>query len=91
MTLSWCLVDEAKYSRAAFAALQTTFAVVPAVWRFEIANGLSIAERRKSINQDNQGHYPLCGCSNSPVGQHDGAGSTRDIRFPSTTPAHEHP
>jgi predicted nucleic acid-binding protein len=53
MTLSWCFVDEATpYSRAAVAALPTTHAVVPAVWPFEIANCLAIAERRKRINQD---------------------------------------
>lgn len=53
MTLSWCFVDEATpYSRAALAALQTTYAVVPALWPFEIANGLAIAERRKRISQD---------------------------------------
>jgi predicted nucleic acid-binding protein len=33
------------------AALQTTYAVVPALWPFEIANGLAIAERRKRISQ----------------------------------------
>jgi hypothetical protein len=51
MTLSWRFLDEATpYSRAALAALQTTYAVVPALWPFEIANGLAIAERRKRIN-----------------------------------------
>ncbi|MFN0165330.1 MAG: type II toxin-antitoxin system VapC family toxin [Bryobacteraceae bacterium] len=53
MTLSWRFVDKATpYSRAVLAALQTTYAVVPAVWPFEIANGLAIAERRNRINQD---------------------------------------
>ncbi|MFN0165279.1 MAG: type II toxin-antitoxin system VapC family toxin [Bryobacteraceae bacterium] len=53
MTLSWCFVDEATpCSRAVLAALQTTYAAAPAVWPFEIAKGLAIAERRKRINQD---------------------------------------
>jgi predicted nucleic acid-binding protein len=53
MTLSWCFADEATpYSRAVLAALETTYAVVPALWPFEIASGLAIAERRKRISQD---------------------------------------
>lgn len=53
MTLSWCFSDEATpYSRAVLAALQTTHAVVPALWPFEIANGLAIAERRRRISPD---------------------------------------
>lgn len=58
MTLSWCFVDEATpYSRAALAALQTTYAVVPALWAFEIANSLAIAERRKRISQDQTAEF----------------------------------
>jgi len=34
------------------AALQNTYAVVPALWPFEIASGLAIAESRKRISQD---------------------------------------
>ena len=53
MTLSWCFADEATpYSRAVLAALQNTYAVVPALWPFKIASGLAIAERRKRISQD---------------------------------------
>ena len=53
MTLSWCFADEATpYSRAVLAALQTTYAVVPALWPFEIASALAVAERRKRISQD---------------------------------------
>ena len=53
MTLSWCFGEEATpHSRAVLAALQTTYAVVPALWPFEIANVLAIAERRKRISQD---------------------------------------
>ena len=53
MTLSWCFADEATpYSRAVLAALQNTYTVVPALWPFEIASGLAIAERRKRISPD---------------------------------------
>jgi len=53
MTLSWCFADEAtKYSRAVLTALGTTYVVVPALWPFEVANGLAIAERRKRITQE---------------------------------------
>jgi predicted nucleic acid-binding protein len=53
MTLSWCFGDEkTPRSRAVLAALQTTYAVVPALWPFEIANGLANAERRKRISED---------------------------------------
>ena len=52
MTLSWCFADEAnQYSRAVLTALDTTYAIVPALWPFEIANGLAVAERRKRITQ----------------------------------------
>ena len=52
MTLSWCFADEAnQYSRAVLTALDTTYAIVPALWPFEIANGLALAERRKRITQ----------------------------------------
>jgi predicted nucleic acid-binding protein len=53
MTLSWCFADEATpYSRAVLAALETTYAVVPALWPFEVANALALAERRKRITQE---------------------------------------
>jgi predicted nucleic acid-binding protein len=53
MTLSWCFADEATvHSRAVLAALETTYAIVPAVWPFEIANSLALAERRKRITQE---------------------------------------
>lgn len=50
MTLSWCFDDEVTaYSSAVLAALQTTYAVVPALWPFEVANSLAIAQRRNRI------------------------------------------
>jgi predicted nucleic acid-binding protein len=53
LTLSWCFADEATpYSRSVLATLQTTYAVVPALWPFEVANVLALAERRQRITQE---------------------------------------
>ena len=53
LTLSWCFSDEATaYSRGILAALQTTYAVVPALWPFEVANALAVADRRQRITQE---------------------------------------
>ena len=53
ITLSWCFADEAtEYSRGVLALLERTHAIVPAVWPFEIANTLAIAEHRRRISQD---------------------------------------
>ncbi len=53
MTLSWCFADEATpYTRGVLAALKKTYALVPALWPFEVANTLALAERRKRITQE---------------------------------------
>lgn len=53
ITLSWCFAGEATaYSTAVLGAMQTTYAVVPALWPFEVANSLAIAERRKRITPE---------------------------------------
>jgi predicted nucleic acid-binding protein len=53
LTLSWCFSDEATpYSRGILAALQTTYAVVPALWPFEVANALAVADLRQRITQE---------------------------------------
>lgn len=53
LTLSWCFADEATpYSRSVLVSLQTTFAVVPALWPFEVANALVFAERRQRITPE---------------------------------------
>ena len=58
LTLSWCFADEATpYSRAVLAALETTYAVVPALWPFEIANVLALAERKQRITQEGITEY----------------------------------
>jgi predicted nucleic acid-binding protein len=53
LTLSWCFADEATpYSRAVLASLESTYAVVPALWPFEVANVLALAERKQRITQE---------------------------------------
>ncbi len=53
LTLSWCFEDEATpYSRSIIAALETTYAVVPALWPFEVANALAMADRRQRITRE---------------------------------------
>ena len=50
LTLSWCFADESNpYSRRVLAALQSTYAAVPALWPFEVASVLAMAERRQRI------------------------------------------
>jgi predicted nucleic acid-binding protein len=50
LTLSWCFADEAsEFSSAALRHLSKSFAIVPAVWPFEVANVLAIAEKRQRI------------------------------------------
>jgi predicted nucleic acid-binding protein len=53
LTLSWCFADETTpYSRGVLAFLETTHALVPAIWPFEVANVLALAERRHRITND---------------------------------------
>ena len=53
VVMSWCFEDEqtAHYQRV-LRNLDTVEAMVPALWPFEIANGLMTAERRKRISLD---------------------------------------
>lgn len=47
VTLSWCFRDEqTPYSLAVLERLREEEAVVPAIWAFEVANGILTAERR---------------------------------------------
>jgi predicted nucleic acid-binding protein len=53
ITLSWYFEDER--TDASYAVLQLVAeegAVVPPLWRFEVANGLQMAVRRKRIDSD---------------------------------------
>jgi len=53
VVMSWCFEDEqTAHSQRILKDLKTMEALVPALWPFEIANGLMMAERRKRINLD---------------------------------------
>ena len=53
LTLSWCFADEeTQFSRAVLASLESTYAVVPALWPFEVANALALAERTQRITPE---------------------------------------
>jgi predicted nucleic acid-binding protein len=50
VTMSWCFADESTpYTRNVLASLLDTYAEVPALWTFEVANVLAVNERRKRI------------------------------------------
>ena len=51
MTLSWYFEDErTPISRALLDEVVRNGAIVPSLWRFEVANGLQLAVRRKRIS-----------------------------------------
>ena len=50
LALSWCFPEEGtSYSRYVLAQLKTTYAVTSALWPFEVASVLAMAERRGRI------------------------------------------
>ncbi len=50
MTMSWCFADESTpHSRGVLQSLLNTYAEVPAVWVFEVANVLALGERKQRI------------------------------------------
>ena len=53
VTLSWLLPDERGAATDALAdELERTTAVVPAIWPYEVANALLVAQRRARISDD---------------------------------------
>ena len=53
VTLSWCLPDEfSSATDAIYRALPHSFAVVPMLWKYELANILGLAEKKGRITQD---------------------------------------
>jgi predicted nucleic acid-binding protein len=52
MTMSWCFADESTpYGRRVLAELLDSYAEVPALWPFEIANVLATNEKRRRITE----------------------------------------
>ncbi len=53
VALSWCFEDESdSYTDSVIDAFRSSQAVVPALWTYEVVNGLAIAERRRRIRED---------------------------------------
>ena len=51
VTLAWCLKDERNaYARKVEDAVIEGVAIAPALWPFEVANALAMAERRSQIS-----------------------------------------
>lgn len=58
IALAWCFEDEATAgTRRILARLDTEFASVPAIWPVEIANVLTIAERRRRITRADSAEF----------------------------------
>ncbi len=58
MTMAWCFADEStSRTTAVMAALEDQEAVVPIHWPLEVANVLTIAERRKRIAEANSARF----------------------------------
>jgi predicted nucleic acid-binding protein len=52
MTMSWCFADESTpYGRQVLSKLFDSYAAVPALWPFEIANVLAVNEKRGRITE----------------------------------------
>jgi predicted nucleic acid-binding protein len=51
ISMAWCFDDEqSTYADAVLGALSQHSAIVPALWPYEVANAIVIAERRKRIS-----------------------------------------
>lgn len=58
VALSWCFEDEASpYSEQILNRLAETPCLVPAIWPFEISNGLVQAERRGRLSESQVAHF----------------------------------
>ena len=52
LTMTWCFPNEATtLSRAALKKLESSIALVPSLWLYEVGNILFVAQRRKRISR----------------------------------------
>ena len=52
VTLAWCFPDEgSKYAEQVLATVEEQPIIVPALWLWEVANGVLVGERRKRLRQ----------------------------------------
>ena len=53
MALAWCFEDErTAAAQKVLVQVAESGAIVPSLWRFEVANGLQMAVRRQRIDED---------------------------------------
>ena len=58
LTLSWAFDDEATpFATKVLESLKTVHAVAPALWPFEVASVLAVAEQRGRINAEQQAEF----------------------------------
>ncbi len=58
ITMTWCFEDEATtYTEQVLDSLSHGFATVPALWSYEVANVLLVAERKKKISPADSSHF----------------------------------
>jgi predicted nucleic acid-binding protein len=58
LTMSWCFEDEVSASsQEVLKSLRLTFAEVPSIWPFEIANILAVSERRGRLNETQSNEF----------------------------------
>ncbi len=58
VAIAWCFDDEANvYTESIRSLLQREQAIVPIIWRLEVANVLLVAERRRRITEAQSLHY----------------------------------
>jgi predicted nucleic acid-binding protein len=51
VTVAWCLKDESSaYAQRVEEAIRDSTAIAPALWPFEVANALVMAERRRRVS-----------------------------------------
>ena len=67
LAITWCFADESThYTRSILKALESTHAVVPALWPFEVANAMVMAERRGRITESGVQEF-LAGLQRLPI------------------------
>lgn len=58
MTMAWCFEDErTSYTEQVLESLSQDFAIVPALWSYEVANTLLVAERKQRISPADSTHF----------------------------------
>ena len=58
VVMAWCFIDEeSNYADTVLKSLESSQAVVPAIWPLEVGNVLLVAERRKRLSEADMVHF----------------------------------